>query len=515
MKQRMHRRLIAAALAALTLLLSACAASGGPDAPNSDTAPVTGTVQDATAETEPVETEPAETDRADARDALPDDLNLGGETLRIFARNDQNILNYDVIGTDNTGNIVFDAVWERNQRVQERLNVKLDVHPSESTSLNELKTLVPQMLRSGADDYDMFITTDNSFVQNGLIAYLRAFNGAPYLDFDAPWWWTSAMLDLSLDNETIHYLLGDLLTRNILTSAVIFANKDIWQNHFGDPDKMYDIVWDGKWTLDTFGEYARAAYQDVNGNGTLDEEDVVGFYGNEYQTIDYLTIGSDIYFVTHGEDGRLVLNPPDEKVSDFAEKLINLFYNEGAAMISASSDESKLVPGFTQNRCLFLPDCLMSTTKAAMREMESDFAILPIPKYDENQAQYNTLCYGHSTNVCVPITVNDDKFAAVCATVEALSAESYRSVTEKLYETALKVKYSRDAKSAQMLDLIMSNTRKNLVNEYGATLANMHRILHIVVSSKSNTVTSEYKKTENAAKESLNKLFAELDKIKG
>lgn len=505
MKKRFSSRLSALMLALLMLPLSACS-SGSDDVQ-------TGASVTSAADTTEVVTETTETGRADVKDNLPADLNLGGETINILGRNADNIMKFDIVGTDNSGEIVYDAVWERNARVKERLNVELNVIPSQSTSLNDLKKEMQQTVMAGAGDFDLFITSNNSIVQFGMVAYLRSFNNAPYLDFEQPWWWTESMLDISLDGKTIQYLIGDILPFNLLTSAVIYANKDIWQDHFGDPDQMYDMVENGEWTLDKFAQYSRDVYEDANGNGILDKDDVVGFYGNEYQSIDYLAAGSDLFFCVRGEDGTVSLNPPDERAVDFVELLINLFYNETTAIITPGSVESELVPAFAQGRCLFIPNILLVSTQAAMRDMESDFAILPIPKYDENQKQYKTDVYGHSTNASVPVTVDDAKFESVCAVLEALCAESYRSVTEKLYEVALKGKYARDARSAQMLDLILSCTCKDFANEYANRLAYVNNTFHTAISQKNAAVVSTYQTVAKKAQSGLDSLLKELEKV--
>ncbi|MGM9652339.1 MAG: hypothetical protein ACI3XP_01740 [Eubacteriales bacterium] len=503
------KRLTAAVLASLTLPgLASCAKEDVPDAPVTGDPTVT-----AAPDTDTTDPGNGETARADRRDSLPDSLNLNGETITILARNTPNVLNYDVIGTDNTGDLVFDAVWERNSKVKERLNVSLNVIPSQSTGLNDLKKEIQQVVMSGAGDYDMFITSNNSIIQFGMVEYLRTFQEAPYLDLNAPWWWTESMLNLSPDGNTIQYLIGDMLLNNLLTSAVVYANKEIWEDHFGDPDALYQMVLDGKWTLDTFAEYSRQVYTDVNGSGTLDDGDIVGFYGNEYQTIDYFAAGSDVFFFTRGEDGCVALKPPDERAVTLTEKLINLFYNESAAVIAAGSNEANMVPAFVEGKCLFLPDVLLSSTKAAMRDMKADYAILPVPKFDEEQTGYKTIVYGHSTNASVPVTVSDERFASVCAVLEALCAEGYRSVTEKCYEVALKTKYARDANSAKMIDLIVDSSCKDFCNEYANRLAYVNNTLHTAVAQKNMVVMSVYESTAKKAESGLSALLADLKKI--
>ena len=115
MKTRFPARFSALVLALLMLPLSAC--SSGTEEQNTASADTT-----LAAEVTESATESTETGRADVKDNLPADLNLGGEVINILGRNADNIMKFDIVGTDNSGEIVYDAVWERNARVKERLN---------------------------------------------------------------------------------------------------------------------------------------------------------------------------------------------------------------------------------------------------------------------------------------------------------------------------------------------------------------------------------------------------------
>ena len=87
------------------LLLPSCS-QNAPD--NTDTSAPDSTTPQVT---EP----PAETttDRADYKDSLPDNLNFNGQNVRVIYRT--SVANNELIGTDNSGNLIHDAVWERNR----------------------------------------------------------------------------------------------------------------------------------------------------------------------------------------------------------------------------------------------------------------------------------------------------------------------------------------------------------------------------------------------------------------
>jgi hypothetical protein len=85
------------------------------------------------------------------------------------------------------------------------------------------------------------------------------------------------------------------------------------------------------------------------------------------------------------------------------------------------------------------------------KSMESDYGILPMPKWDEQQTRYYTMIDGHGPLIAIPTTSadNDDMIGTI---MEALAAESYKQVIPAYYEIAFKNKQLRDEESIQMLD---------------------------------------------------------------
>jgi len=62
---------------------------------------------------------------------------------------------------------------------------------------------------------------------------------------------------------------------------------------------------------------------------------------------------------------------------------------------------------------------------------------------------------GNHASLLVPKTAGDlDKVGII---TEALCAESYKSLVPAYYETALKVKYTRDAESVEVLDMLINS----------------------------------------------------------
>ena len=90
-----------------------------------------------------------------------------------------------------------------------------------------------------------------------------------------------------------------------------------------------------------------------------------------------------------------------------------------------------------------------------MRDLDFDYAVLPMPKYDEAQKEYLTpvLQYVHTMYV----TKVNGGTKLIGAALENLSAESYKELRPAYFETVLNNKRVRDDESIEMLDIIFAN----------------------------------------------------------
>ena len=77
----------------------------------------------------------------------------------------------------------------------------------------------------------------------------------------------------------------------------------------------------------------------------------------------------------------------------------------------------------------------MLTGTNYLRDMKSDYGIIPMPKLDENQSEYSVFCHDGSSVFALPSTCR--KADAASAVLEAMAAETYRTVTPAYFEIAL------------------------------------------------------------------------------
>jgi len=84
--------------------------------------------------------------------------------------------------------------------------------------------------------------------------------------------------------------------------------------------------------------------------------------------------------------------------------------------------------------------------------MDEDFGIIPWPKYDETIDNYYANVDAGCNLYIVPITNPDPEKTSVI--IEALAYESYLTVLPTYYDVVLTTKFTRDAESEDMLDII-------------------------------------------------------------
>jgi len=99
------------------------------------------------------------------------------------------------------------------------------------------------------------------------------------------------------------------------------------------------------------------------------------------------------------------------------------------------------------------------------REMVSDFGILPMPKYDEQQEDYMN-CPASFRMLTITIPVTNTRLELTGSVLEALSYYSKDTTVEAYYDANLQRKVSRDDESRHVLEIIFSTVTYDLIETY-------------------------------------------------
>ena len=447
--------------------------------------------------------------RATMPDSLPE-LDFKDATVRIAYRGDEVTSDMEIVGAD-TGDVVSDAVYNRNRKVEERLKVKFDFIAGQEAHESYMKD-IRTTLMAGDDAYDIIDAVQWRATPLAVEGYFKNLADAPYLDYSQPWWSNDYMNDIQVSEDTRYLLSGDISVWQLRHMSCMYFNKKLYQNAFGDPDELYQTVLDGKWTHELLAKYVKDVWQDLDGDGKASEGDILGISSTNTSMTDHFVYTCGLLFTERDKDGYPALVANQERNVKITETIYDLYFETpGTLMMPADQMDTGIVKLFNDGNMLFYPNRFYSTEK--FRDMKDSYGMIPFPKLDEEQENYMALVHDSTTLYCIPVTVQDIEMP--CAVLEAMCAENYRTVTPAYYEVALKVKYTQDDISSQIIDMIHDNVRTDFVyaNNYCFTsstkLGTIERTLMGMGKTASKNYMSEYDSIKSAVESDLENIIAQ------
>ncbi len=360
-------------------------------------------------------------------------------------------------------------IYERNIKVQTLLNVNIvandDAHKDTS-----LKEWFGATLQACDQSYDVIAARQYDDIQlalDGCILDLNTLDqyGADYIKWDREYWATSYIDSLSFGDKTF-WLTGDLCLRYTGGYYAIFVNSsmydDILRPTYGD---IYDIVRSGNWTLDMLTEMVQQCYKD-DGNDKLDVEDQLGLMYPINDNTNGLAISSGVIF-TRYDDGipKNNVNAGNTTLINFMNKLRTLINTTGVYFYPDPCDVNHYIDAFTHfaagNVCFV--SGRLNMAELYLRDMETDYYVIPCPKYDTQQETYYTAVHDGINIYGINYHIEDERIASAAATLEAMAYYSYKDVRPVYYDSFLKFKYTRDDNAAEMIDLMHDSVYTDFV----------------------------------------------------
>ena len=466
----------------------------------------------AVTDTTPVVTEPEVTVDTSLRENTPDglpELDFEGESVNIFYR--ETTYKDAFGGEEETGELVDDAVFIRNRKVEERLNVELEFIPGPD-DVTEFSTALTAAVTAGDDAYDIAFQAQYQQAMLSVEGVLANLIDAPYIDYNRPWWASEYMDIIDIHPDYRFYLIGDFSTSRISSISTNFINKRLYEENFGSIDDFYSLILDGKWTFDKMRELCSSVYKDLNASGSTGYTDILGSATSWSSQIEHCTFAAGARYTERGEDGYPVLLVDQSRNVEIAEKLYQLVYEtEGVYYDPDYRSQGGDQLDVFKNGTMLIYMQQMGATSLYLRDMKDPYGIIPRPKLNEEQEDYLSLVHDAVTSCSIPVTNTDMEMA--CAVLEALSAEGYRSVIPAYYEMALKVKYAQDDVSVQLIDLIYNNSTTDFiyVNNYIFTDAgNLGTISRTLIKDGSDDYMSTYASMKKPLETAFKKVFSKF-----
>lgn len=449
------------------LLCASCGNSAAQTETPSQTAPVTESETDAGTERPYYDTKGAD---------------YGGYTFGIWNFDNVTATGWtgipgDLFVQEMCGDILNDAVYKRNLKIENDLNITIkgtDVAENFSKGLQA-------MVAAGEYGVDLIFPLQidvPSLINNNLVCSVQSVEA---FDFSEPWWNKNCNETMTIRGK-LFTVASDANYYDKLSTVVTFFNQKLVADY--GLGNMYSLVKEGKWTLDEAIALGKNVTADLDGNGTYDANDSIGI-SCQNDAAYYFIQGFGVTICAPDKDGNVRLNLQSQHAMDALQSIYTLmgdssrFFNRQTYNLTLND----AINIFKENRSLFMIRPLQSLF--VMREMDADFGIIPLPKYDLEQDGYHSAVNPWAGTICMlPRTAEDIERSAVV--LSALACESHYSVISELYETVLGEKLIRDQDSPLMLDYafggIVFDTgliwnfggiRDSLLNHKGTEVASM------------------------------------------
>ena len=433
---------------------------------------------------------------------LPEDDLDGYTFMALSAPHEDRTWKYFDVDEIN-GEPLNDSIYQRNEKIENVFNVKVDVTMSTAVGSD-----LPKTVNAGDDIYDVVYASLGdvlSFAQKQLLCDI---NSVPYIDLEREWWDQSIIRDLTVANK-LYYITGAISPMaNIRTFSLVF-NKDLCAEL--GLDLPYKYVLDGTWTMDMFAQYAQGVNRDLNGDGVMGYDDLWGYfsqYGNSYMM--FIAGGGRVAAPDSNGVPQILMD--NEKDVGIMMKALNISSDPNVTLmadpyVSGIGGSWQAASAWFASGGSLLRSSVFEPVPRDYRSMETDFGILPYPKYDEHQENYYSLTESSAYVFSIPASVVD--LSTTGLLFEALAAESVSTVATAFYDVCLNGKYIRDNESEAMIDLIFNNKVFDigfLLNIGGYT-----GMIQTLEKAQSTDVVSKYESIRSNAQTTLDKYVAALE----
>ena len=411
-----------------------------------------------------------------------------------------------VVDKENGGDqLINDAVYERNTLLEEKCKL---VFGHIATPDAAMQQTVTNEAATASGDFQLVTATARDSATYATGGYLRDYIEMG-VDLDYSWWDTGTA-DFALEGG-VYFMNGAHNFADDNVTYVLIFNKQLREEHANTVANPYDTVLNGEWTLDYFNTVIQGVSAD-NGDGTWNEKDSYGFlttweYGNTF------FMGCDLRYVLNdreSDEPTLFLDSGKmEKALDVLELATKIYHDNNATFMSPPGQEALGLAAFKEGRGLFYGE-VASYLTALNREMDGDYGVLPVPKYDKEQANYRTWTHDSGSALSVISAVSDADAEVVGNIVQMYAILSYQYVKPKFYDVMLSTKSVRDPESPMMLDIIFQNRVYDMAMYFDLGFYELFKTSVNNADGKfSSSYTSTSKRFDRRMEQILKKLRAE------
>ena len=360
-------------------------------------------------------------------------------------------VNY-MVSDGETQNVLLDAVYRRNELLKQKYNINFA-----QMQVTDLLTTVRTQVMGGATEFDMIIGSCKKLATLARENLLLDLSSVDRFDMTKEYWDGNAAEQLRI-GEKLYFTNCDLNVQEV--AFVVYFNKQMIEDD-ENLTSPYEYMDKNEWTLDNWANLVMAVSEDVTGEGEMTELDKYGTLFERHNGRMFL-FGTGVRATTNDETGypKVTLFDTDKAVTVY-EKCKQVFKSVSSWSIDdmPSSETHGYNDKFDYARSLFCQDLYLFHYEGTniihqFADMESEFGVVPFPKYDSTQESYYSMYPFNCAMVAIP-NVNED-LERTANIVEDLNYYSNVLLKPAWYDQLLQRRYVRDDESERSLDLILA-----------------------------------------------------------
>ena len=460
----------------------------------------------------PETTAPDETSDPEYTPDLPQ-LRFDGETFTFLVHNFPCFAHlYDVETEEDSSDIVMSSVFRRNSAIFDNYGVKIAAVRDDNAP-----TIAKNAFKANDDTYNAMWLKVDDFFSLSIEGAFYDYGEVPYVDTSKKYWDQGVVNDFTYGGK-LYGLMGDISTSIAIYTHLLVVDTTLANKLDVSLPGLYDTVRAGDWTFDRFYTLLRScnAYNDNNGNSIRDGVDTYALAVPPDMMWSFTVAAGEKWVVKDGSDYYTVATLT-ERLQNVVNDIIDLGNDK---YITVATWNVGKVPGISDadtygytiqtkfyNSTALFTDADIAAVLEARANKDTDFGILPEPKYDKSQDRYSTYAYPFYPLLSVPVAVKGDKLSMTGFIIEALAAESYRTLTPAFYDRALSSKYVRDEHSYEMLNIILNSRIYDPIYFYGWAGGAFRDSLVNMLTSNKKTLSSYYAKGSKTLNKALLKVY--------
>ena len=437
-----------------------------------------------------------------------DTLDFEGETLKILHRDALNVQREWY--KDTTEDDLDEVIAMRNEAVAETLNIDVQYEAMASSNYEDCLNTFTNAIKEDVDNdfhyYDIvanYAYAGANVAVRDYIANLADKEVFPYFEFSLPCW-NQSIVNTTLINNQLYYITGDLNISTFDKSMVVFLNKTMYNQKKGadDPEDLQDLALEGYNSVLKQGQAGGFTYDDLYRWSTVVEEtnDNSGYQHDDFHAIsagfgsiplDAFPYAWDLEYLITEADGshsyNIVGNNKIEEAITKVQSLLDGSISQGVANNDDTGNcslggYSEPIAHFAADKSIFALHLLYQNEEdnTTLREMESEFGLLPMPKYDTDQIDYGTTSHDAYTLMTVidhSKSSTPTKGEMISAYLQYSTEESYTNVRGYYINRIVKPKYfgtddtnGSVTKSIELFNIIADNVEFTFISVYAPQL---------------------------------------------